>query len=60
MSTLNSVTIELNIGDRILVGKNRKPATITKIEYHQRSGEIVLNTTEGTRRALTFALDTDR
>ena len=58
MSTLNSITVELNLGDKILVGKNRKPATITKIEYHERSGEIVLNTTEGTRRALTFALDT--
>lgn len=58
MSTLNSITVELNLGDRILVGKNRKPATITKIEYHERSGEIVLKTTAGTRRALTFALDT--
>lgn len=59
MSTLNSVTIELNLGDRILIGKSRKPATITKIEYHERSGEIVLNTTAGTRKAMTFALDTE-
>ena len=58
MSTLNSITVELNLGDKILVGKNRKPATITKIEYHERSGEIVLNTTAGSRKALTFALDT--
>jgi len=56
MSTLNKVTIELELGDEILVGKSRKPATITKIEYHERSGEIVLNTTAGTRKALTFAL----
>ena len=59
MSTLSNVTIELSLGDRILVGKNRKPATITKIEYHERSGEIVLKTTAGTRKALTFALDTE-
>ena len=58
MSTLNSVTIELNLGDKILIGKSRKPAVITKIEYHERSGEIILNTTAGSRRALTFALDT--
>lgn len=59
MSTLNTITVELNLGDRIFVGKSRKPATITKIEYHERTGEIVLNTTAGTRRALTFALDTE-
>jgi hypothetical protein len=59
MSTLSNVTIELSLGDKILVGKNRKPATITKIEYHERTGEIVLNTTAGTRKALTFALDTE-
>lgn len=59
MSTLSTVTIELSLGDRIFVGKNRKPATITKIEYHERTGEIVLKTTAGTRKALTFAMDTE-
>lgn len=56
MSTLRNITVNFELGQTILVGPKRKPATITKIEYHDRSGEIVLNTTEGTRRALTFAL----
>lgn len=56
MSKLDTVTIELNVGDQILIGKSRTPATITKIEYHERSGDIELRTTRGTRRALTFSL----
>lgn len=56
MSKLDTVTIELNVGDEILVGKSRTPATITKIEYHERSGDIELRTTKGKRRALTFSL----
>ena len=56
MSKLDSVTIELSVGDQILIGKSRTPATITKIEYHERSGDIELRTTKGTRRALTFSL----
>lgn len=57
MSTLNAITVEINLGDTILVGKGRKPAEVTKIEYHARSGEITLNTTAGPRKMLTFALD---
>lgn len=56
MSKLDTVTIELSVGDEILIGKNRTPATITKIEYHERSGDIELRTTKGARRALTFSL----
>ena len=56
MSTLRSITVELELGQTILVGKNRTPAEITKIEFHERSGEITLNTTEGPRKALTFSL----
>lgn len=56
MSTLTSLTIDLSVGQEILVGKNRQPATITKIEYHPRSGEAVIRTTRGTRKVLTFAL----
>jgi hypothetical protein len=56
MSTLNRVTLDLELGQTILVGKNNTPARITKIEYHEKTGEIVLNTTKGTRRALTFRL----
>ena len=59
MSTLRSITVELELGQTILVGKNRTPAEITKIEFHERSGEITLNTTEGPRKALTFGLATD-
>jgi len=56
MSNLTRLTIDLEIGQTILVGKQRQPAVITKIEYHERSGEIKLRTTKGTRRALTFAI----
>jgi hypothetical protein len=54
--SLKTISLNLEIGQTILVGKNKEPATITKIEYHERSGEINLNTTKGPRRALTFAL----
>jgi hypothetical protein len=57
--SLRTLTVDLELGQRILVGKSRKPATITKIEYHEKSGEITINTTEGPRNALTFALDTE-
>jgi hypothetical protein len=60
MSTLTRLTIELNIGDTILIGKNREPTTITKIEYHERSGEVKIGTTRGPRSALTFALTTEQ
>ena len=56
MSSLSKLTIDLEIGQTILVGKNLEPATITKIEYHEKSGEISLNTTKGPRKALTFRL----
>ena len=56
MSTLRTINVNFEIGQTILVGPNRKPATITKIEFHEKSGEITLNTTEGPRKALTFAL----
>jgi hypothetical protein len=56
MSTLRNITLNLELGQTILVGPNKKPAEITKIEFHEKSGEITLNTTEGPRKALTFAL----
>ena len=56
MSTLNRISLSLELGQTILVGPKREPAEITKIEYHAKSGEISLNTTKGPRRALTFAL----
>ena len=56
MSTLNRITLDLELGQTILVGPNNKPAEITKIEYHPKTGEISLNTTKGPRKALTFRL----
>lgn len=56
MSTLRRFSVDLELGQTILVGPNNEPARITKIEYHPQSGEIVLNTTRGPRKALTFKL----
>lgn len=56
MSTLRNISLNLELGQTILVGPKKEPAEITKIEYHERSGEITLNTTKGPRKALTFAL----
>lgn len=56
MSTLRSIAVNINLGDVILVGPRREPAEVTKIEYHERSGEISLNTTRGPRKMLTFCL----
>lgn len=56
MSTLRNLNVNLELGQTILVGQNREPATITKIEFHEKSGEISINTTKGPRKALTFNL----
>jgi len=56
MSTLRKLTLDLELGQTILVGQSNRPAEITKIEYHERSGEITINTTRGPRKALTFKL----
>lgn len=56
MSTLRNINLNLELGQTILVGKNDEPATITKIEFHEKSGEININTTKGPRKALTFKL----
>ena len=60
MSTLRSISLTFELGQTILVEKNREPAEITKIEYHPNSGEITLKTTKGPRKALTFALAEER
>lgn len=54
--TLRNLAINLEIGQDIMVGPNDKLATITKIEFHPKSGDICINTTEGPRKALTFKL----
>jgi len=59
MSTLKNLNLNLELGQTILVGQNNQPATITKIEYHERSGEVSINTTKGPRKALTFRLCED-
>ena len=59
MSTLKNISLNLELGQTILVGKNKEPAEITKIEFHEKSGEISLNTTKGPRKALTFCLCAD-
>lgn len=56
MATLKTMTIQLEIGQEILIGSNFEPATITKIEFNNKTGEVNLNTTKGPRRALTFRL----
>jgi hypothetical protein len=60
--TLRSLSLNLELGQTILVGPNNEPAEITKIEFHEKSGEVSLNTTRGPRKALTFRLceDADR
>ena len=56
MTTLRNFAINLEIGQEILVGKNDDKAKITKIEYHQKSGDVMINTTRGPRKALSFKL----
>jgi hypothetical protein len=56
MSTRKNISLNLELGQEILVGPNNERATITKIEFHEKSGEIDINTTRGPRKALTFRL----
>ena len=56
MSTLRNISLNLELGQEILVGPNNDRATITKIEYFDKTGEIAINTTKGPRKALTFRL----
>lgn len=56
MSTLRNIQVNLELGQEILVGQNNERATITKIEFHEKSGEININTTRGPRKVLTFKL----
>ena len=60
MSTLRNINLNLELGQEILLGQNGDRAKITKIEFHEKSGEITLNTTRGPRKALTFRLCDDR
>lgn len=53
---IRELTLNLEIGQTIMVGPNNEPAEITKIEFHEKSGEIDINTTKGPRKVLTFRL----
>jgi len=57
---MRSLDIHLELGQEIYVGQNKKPAEITKIEYHEKSGEVVIGTTQGSRRLFTFSLAPNR
>jgi hypothetical protein len=57
--TLRNINLNLALGQEILVGPNNDRAKITKIEFHEKSGEVVLNTTRGPRKAFTFRLCED-
>lgn len=57
--TLRNINLSLELGQEILVGPNNDRAKITKIEFHEKSGEVTLNTTRGPRKALTFRLAPD-
>ncbi len=54
--TLKQISLNLEVGQEILVGPNNDRAKITKIEFHEKSGEVEINTTKGPRKALTFRL----
>ena len=54
MKTLRNLAINLKVGQEILVGQNENKARITKIEYHPKSGDVMINTTKGPRKALSF------
>lgn len=53
---MKNLTLNLELGQEIVVGPNNERAKITKIEFHEKSGEVSLNTTKGPRKALTFKL----
>ena len=53
---LKQIQINLSLGQEILVGQKQEKAKITKIEHFEKSGDVVINTTRGPRKALTFKL----
>jgi len=54
--TMKKFSVDLELGQEIIVGKNNERAKITKIEFHEKTGVVSLNTTRGPRSALTFKL----
>lgn len=60
MKPLQNLQLNLELGQEILVGPNNYKAKITKIEFHEKTGEVSLNTTRGPRKALTFRLCSEK
>lgn len=56
MKPLKNIDLRLELGQEILVGPNNDRAKITKIEFHEKTGEVNINTTRGPRKVLTFRL----
>ena len=56
LQMIKNISLYLEVGQQILVGKNNDKAKITKIEFHPKKGEVSINTTKGPRKALTFRL----
>lgn len=56
MKPLKNIQLSFELGQEIIVGPNNDRAKITKIEFHEKSGEVCINTTRGPRKALTFRL----
>ena len=60
MSTLRNLNVNLELGQTILVGvRIASQHRSRKIEFHEKSGEIDINTTKGPRKVLSFALCAD-
>jgi hypothetical protein len=57
---IKNISLNLEVGQEILVGKHNDKAKITKIEFHEKTGEVSINTTRGPRKALTFRLCPDK
>lgn len=53
---IKNISLNLEVGQEIIVGKNNDKARITKIEFHEKTGEVSINTTKGPRKVLTFRL----
>ena len=56
MTKHRNIQLNLEVGQKIRIGNKRDTATITKIEYFPKSGDVVLGTDHGSRNALTFSL----
>ena len=57
--SLKSINLSFFIGQEIIVGPKKERAEITKIEFHEKSGQVDINTTKGPRKLLTFSLCDD-